>query len=161
MERTNTTRYAIRSLKYLLWLIVLFCALMLLLTLSGYAQYSLEESLRQLTDSHQGVVMFGAIILLALLYPRFGFTTRSCAAEMESRREVILRTMSVSGFVLQAEEPGRLVFRAETPLKRLLLLGEDEVIITAHGEQIEITGARKEVVRIQFRLRSFLSVPQS
>ena len=114
------------------------------------------EALHELFDSSRGMLMIATIVVLALLYPRFGFTRRSVRADLKADRERILQTLHTSGYSLVAESEGTMIFRASSPLKRALLLWEDRIAVTADGESITLDGIRKEVVRAEFRLKSFL-----
>ena len=122
--------HIVRAVKYLIWLALLFTLVFAL--------------------------MISTIVVLALLYPRFGFTRRSVRADLKADRERILQTLHTSGYSLVAESEGTMIFRASSPLKRALLLWEDRIAVTADGESITLDGIRKEVVRAEFRLKSFL-----
>lgn len=87
--------------------------------------------------------MIATIVVLALLYPRFGFTRRSVRADLKADRERILQTLHTSGYSLVAESEGTMIFRASSPLKRALLLWEDRIAVTADGESITLDGIRK------------------
>ena len=67
-------RYIIRSVKYLLFICVLYVALVWLMAITSYTEVVdgwmlLEAQLR----SEQGIWLVAACLLLAIFYPRFGF----------------------------------------------------------------------------------------
>ena len=67
-------RYFIRSVKYLLFICILYILLVWIIALTSYTEVVdgwmlLEAQLR----SEQGVWLVAAFILLAIFYPRFGF----------------------------------------------------------------------------------------
>lgn len=70
-------RYIVRSLKYLLFISVLYIALVWLMSVTSYSEkvdmwLLLESQLR----SEQGTLLIVAFIALAIFYPRFGFMRR-------------------------------------------------------------------------------------
>ena len=148
--------YIVRAAKYLSWLALLFALVFALMVSTGTSRVGAGEALHELFGSSRGMLMIVAIVVLALLYPRFGFTRRSVRADLRADRERILQTLHASGYSLAAESEGEMTFRASSPLKRALLLWEDRITVTADGDSITLDGIRKEVVRAEFRLRSFL-----
>lgn len=150
-------KYLIRSAKYLLWLIVLFAVILLLMQLTGTARAGAQESLEALFGSSRGATMLAMLVVLALLYPRFGFTSRTLPITLPNHAEAIMKTFTLSGFICVSQSPTEWVFQAATPLKKALLLWEDTIVVSATAQGITLTGIRKEVVKIEFRLRSMLS----
>ena len=49
------------------------------------------------------------------------------------------------------------MFRASSPLRRWASLGEDAIVLTPGGGGIVLDGIRKEVVKVEFRIRSYLN----
>ena len=49
-----------------------------------------------------------------------------------------------------------MIFRAGNPLRRLLLLFEDEVRVEQYGQWVEITGIRRAVARAAYRLEWYM-----
>ena len=141
--------HIVRAVKYLIWLALLFTLVFALMISTGTSRVGAGEALHELFGSSRGMLMIATIVVLALLYPRFGFTRRSVRADLKADRERILQTLHTSGYSLVAESEGTMIFRASSPLKRALLLWDD-------GESITLDGIRKEVVRAEFRLKSFL-----
>ena len=70
-------RYIIRSLKYLLFISVLYVALTWLMSVTSYnSQVDMWTLLEAQLRSEQGVWLVVAFVALAIFYPRFGFMTR-------------------------------------------------------------------------------------
>ena len=67
-----------------------------------------------------------------------------------------MTAFETSGFGLAAEENGAMIFRAGNPLRRLLLLFEDEVRVEQYGQWVEITGIRRAVARAAYRLEWYM-----
>ena len=149
--------YMIRALKYLLRLVVLIAALYALMELGGMSRRHLGAGEWRLfmIDDH-GWLLCCALVAISAFYPKFGYVKRRVEADMEADREVILQTFMTSGYALQREEPGVMVFRVSSPLRRMWLMGEDTIEVRAEQGAISLAGLRAQVVRNEFRLKSFL-----
>ncbi len=150
-------KYLIRSVKYLVALTVLYLAVLLLMTLMRTSLLSPAETLAMLVHSTRGQVLIAVVVVLAALYPRFGFVRRRVAGSLAADREQIVRAFETEGFALSSERPGELVFRGGSLLKRLGLLFEDEIRVTQQGDDMQLDGIRRGVARIAYRLGSYLS----
>ena len=151
--------YLIRSIKYLIWLALLFTLIFVLMIRTNTARAGGEQMLHELFHTQRGWMMIGMLMVLAFLYPRFGFTSRSLKGSVATNRDDILRVAHRGGFSLVSETPGQLVFRASSPAKKALLLWEDTITVTQQGDQLVID-IRKEVVRMEFRLKPALAQEQ-
>ena len=153
--------YLIRSLKYLIWLFILFTVILTVMVATGTSRLDAGESVTELFMTSRGQMMLIVIVVLALLYPRFGFTSRDVRANMPADRERLIQIFETSGFVLVAEEGSRMVFRARTPLKKAMLLWEDRITVESDEKYVKLDGIRKEVVRLEFRLKPVLNRPET
>lgn len=151
-------RYLIRSAKYFVALCVLCAALVALNLSSGMARLSLDETLYVMFRTPRGLMLPAVIVLLALFYPRFGFTSRRIEGDVEEDRAQIENAFRTSGFVLCGEREGVLEFRGDGFLRRLRMLYEDSVTVTQYGQWILIEGNRHGVARAAYRLDSYLSM---
>lgn len=147
--------YIVRSLKYLAWLLILFAVIFTLMQLSGTSRPDAGRDLAELFGSQRGRLMLVVIVVLAAFYPKFGFTRRTVAVDFTTDRELILRTFHAGGYSLAGEHGPVMVFRASSPLKRAMMLWEDRITVTDAGGSVVLDGIRKEVVKAEFRLRSF------
>ena len=138
--------YIVRSLKYLVWLLLLFTLVFTLMLATGTSRADAGRDLAELFGSQRGRLMLAVIVVVAAFYPKFGL----------ARRELILSTFRANGFSLVREQDGTMVFRASSPLKRALLLWEDRIAVTDAGGSVVLDGIRKEVVKAEFRLRSHI-----
>lgn len=107
--------YLIRSIKYLIWLALLFTLIFVLMIRTNTARAGGEQMLHELFHTQRGWMMIGMLMVLAFLYPRFGFTSRSLKGSVATNRDDILRVAHRGGFSLVSETPGQLVFRASSP----------------------------------------------
>ena len=106
-------------------------------------------------------MLFTAIVVLAALYPRFGFVERKVEGDVEENRQQIVNAFRSSGFSLRSEEDGVMVFRADTILQKLMLLGEDEIKVSQYGQWIVLDGIRRGVARVQYRLDSYIHMTRN
>ena len=134
--------YIVRSLKYLVWLLLLFTLVFTLMLATGTSRADAGRDLAELFGSQRGRLMLAVIVVVA--------------ADFTGDRELILSTFRANGFSLVREQDGTMVFRASSPLKRALLLWEDRIAVTDAGGSVVLDGIRKEVVKAEFRLRSHI-----
>ena len=69
-------KYFVRSLKYFCALCVLCIVLMGLMLMTGTSALSLDDTLYAMFHTDRYLMLFTAIVVLAALYPRFGFVER-------------------------------------------------------------------------------------
>ena len=154
-------KYFIRSLKYFVALCVLCAAIMALNRLSGFATLTLEETFYVMFHTTRGMMLPAVIVLLAAFYPKFGFVQRKVEGDVGENREQIVNAFRSSGFSLRSEEDGVMVFRADTLLQKLMLLGEDEIRVSQYGQWIVLDGIRRGVARVQYRLDSYIHMTRN
>ncbi len=148
-------RYILRSVKYFVLMCVLVVALLWLKVHYNQLPISLGDYVQLYLHGTNGAMAAVMIVVLALTYPRFGFTKREVAGSMERHRTQLLNAMELAGYVLQSEANGVMVFRG-TLLVRLGALGEERIEVRQVGEHIELSGLRRTTVRIAARLDSYI-----
>ena len=148
--------YFVRSLKYLVALCVVCAVIMALMLLSGTSALTFDETLYVMFRTDRFLSLAVAVVVLAALYPRFGFTVRQVEGDMADNRTQIVNAFKSAGFSLRSEVDGTMIFRAEGFLHRLLLLFEDEIRVSQDGQQIALDGIRRGVARVEYRLDSYL-----
>ena len=153
------TRF-LRSLKYFVAMCLLCAALMALMFLTGTSALSPSETLCVMFRSTRFLLLFGALVVLAALYPRFGFVCRKVEGDTERNRKQIINAFKSAGFSLREETDGVLRFRADGFLHRLLLLFEDEIAVSQHGQWILLDGIRRGVARVEYRLDSYIRMTE-
>ena len=151
-------KYIVRSLKYFFALCVLCIALMGLMLMTGTSALSLDYTLYVMLHTDRYLMLFAAIVALAAVYPRFGFVVRKVEGDVEQNREQIVNAFKSAGFSLRGEEDGVMTFRADGPLRKLMLLGEDEIKVSQYGQWIQIDGIRRGVARVEYRLDSYIQM---
>lgn len=151
-------KYAIRSLKYLLLISVLYVALLWVSSIYTYdGMVDVATLLRAQLGSERGVWLVVAFVALAIFYPRFGYVRRVVSgADIEDDRIRIDNAMKLYGFMFAEVRDGRLVYRAEGIIRRLTLLFEDEILVREVEGGVEIEGLRRSAVRIIYQLNAYI-----
>ena len=148
-------KYFIRSLKYFVALCVICVAILALMLATGTSALTLDQTVYVMFHTSRYATLFAAIVVLAALYPRFGFVVRKVEGDVEENREQIVNAFKSAGFSLRGD---RGTFRADGPLRKLMLLGEDEIKVSQYGQWIQIDGIRRGVARVEYRLDSYIQM---
>ena len=151
-------KYAIRSLKYLLLICVLYVALTWLSAVFTYnGAVDVATLLKIQLGSERGVWIVVAFVALALFYPRFGFVRRVVEhVNIENDRIRIDNAMKLYGFKFAEVRDGWMVYRAEGIVRRVTLLFEDEILVRQVEGGVEIEGLRRTAVRIIYQLKAYI-----
>lgn len=146
-------KYLIRSAKYFAAFCVLYLGVVWLsiMTTKGM-DVSMWDYVVATFATTRGKLLGAAVIVLAAAYPRFGFMTRRVECDMEEQRDYIMQTFAVAGFSLKEESEDRMVFRANSFLDRLVMLFEDEIIVEQYGQWVDVTGIRRGVAKVVYRM---------
>lgn len=146
-------RYPIRAAKYAVQLVVLFLALFFLMNAFSTNKLGIEMFLSQ-----KGLLMGVVIVIFALLYPFFGFAKKTLSFNAEQKTAEIENVMKMCGFArIDGGQNDKMLFKAETQAKRLMMLYEDVITITTIDGVSVIDGHRKEVFRCYFRMGTFIA----
>ena len=146
-------KYLIRSVKYFLAFCVLYVAIVYLsiMTTKGM-DISAWEYIVAVFSTTRGKMLGLAVVVLSALYPRMGFMTRRVECDMQQERDYLIQMFAVAGFSLKEESEGRMVFRADNILSRLVMLFEDDITVEQYGQWIDITGIRRGVAKVVYRM---------
>ena len=146
-------KYLIRSVKYFLAFCVLYVAIVYLsiMTTKGM-DISAWEYIVAAFSTTRGKMLGLAVVVLSALYPRMGFMTRRVECDMVEERDYLIQMFAVAGFSLKEESEGRMVFRADNILSRLVMLFEDDITVEQYGQWIDITGIRRGVAKVVYRM---------
>lgn len=151
-------KYVVRSLKYLVFLCVLYVALVWLMYAVGSApQVSPWLQIEAQLQSDRGVWMVVAFVVLAALYPLFGFMRgRVDGINFNDDSVRLINAMQVHGFRLDEERDGVRLFRADTFLRRAMLMWEDRIEVRPTATGVELYGLRRTVARVMFQLKAYV-----
>lgn len=154
----KTGLYIRRAAGYLVKLILLVAVLYLLMYVTGTARVSAQVMLTGLFSSINGMLLLGALVLLAAFYPRFGYISRTVKADITEDREMIINAFHSDNYITDKETAGEsITFRSGSLFRRIWLTFDDKVTVKASEEGIIIEGLRKEVVYAQFRMNSIVN----
>ncbi|MFI3248149.1 MAG: hypothetical protein R3Y39_03365 [Rikenellaceae bacterium] len=153
-------RYVQRSIKYFLSLCLVYAAMLYLMSLTEMMVLTRGETFRALMSTPRGGFMLFAVVALSAAYPRFGFVQRTLKGSVKVNREQIDRAFAQQHFKLMSEDERRLIYIADSPLKRLYLLFEDHILVTQVGDEIELRGNRKTVAYVLYRLKPAIEMQQ-
>lgn len=154
-------RYVIRAIKYFVAFCVLYLGIVWLgLKSSNGMEHSVWESVVVTMQTTRGLLLAAAVVLLSALYPRFGFMTRRVECDMVEDREQLLNAFSLAGFALKEDGDGRMVFRADNLMRRIVMLFEDEIIVEQYGQWVDIKGIRRGVANAAYRLYLYMDAKQ-
>ena len=158
MLNKDVMKYILRSLKYLVVLCVLYVAMVWLKLVTEPMPISLWEAVSAYLSTDRGRLMLVCFVILAAIYPLFGFMrSRVADCSIVADRVRIDNAMHVYGFKLVEEREGALVYRAVGIVQRLWFIFEDRVEVRAVDGGVELYGVRRAVARITFQLKAYVA----
>ncbi len=137
-------------------IVVIFTVVTLFMNFAGSLDLTPEEQFA-LFMANNGALKILFLVLLSALYPLFGFIKRDVAGGVVEHRDQIIVAMEMSGFSLKEERDGKMLFGANTILRRVAFLFEDTITVSQEGESIRIEGVRRGVVYIVYCLEGFIN----
>ncbi|MBR6560198.1 MAG: hypothetical protein IKT75_03490 [Alistipes sp.] len=146
-------RYLIRAVKYFFAFCVLYVGVVWLsiLTQKGM-DISVWDSISATMATERGRMLALAVVALSAAYPFFGFIKRSVKWDMTTDADRLVEIFAAAGFALKEQGEGKMVFKANNILDRLVMLFEDEIVVEQQGEQITLDGIRRGVAKVIYRL---------
>ena len=146
-------RYLIRAVKYFFAFCVLYVGVVWLsiLTQKGM-DISVWDSISATMATERGRMLALAVVALSAAYPFFGFVKRSVKWNMTTDADRLVEIFAAAGFALKEQGEGKMVFKANNILDRLVMLFEDEIVVEQQGEQITLDGIRRGVAKVIYRL---------
>ena len=146
-------RYLIRAVKYFLMFCVLYLGVVWLSVMTTQGMdVSVWDYVAATLATQRGKMLVAAVVLLSAAYPRFGFVTRRVEWDMEQGADRLLELFAAAGFQLKSKSEGKMVFAASNILDRLVMLFEDEIEVEQQGNEIVVSGIRRGVAKIVYRL---------
>ena len=146
-------KYLVRSVKYFVAFCVIYVAVVWLsLKTTRGMEVSVVDYIMATLSTTKGQLLMAAVVVLSAFYPRFGFMTRRIECDIEEERDALMAAMALAGYSLKSESDEGLVFRANSILDRVVMLFEDEIVVEQQGEQITLSGIRRGVAKVIYRL---------
>ena len=149
-------RYFIRSVKYLVALVILYVGLMAVMHYSQHSPITFAQRWQLMFEQWNGWGMVIVSIILAATYPFFGYTKRSFDGNIVTDREQLDTAAKLVGLELVADNGYELLYRAKG-LRRLTMLFEDDIVVRQYGTQIEVEGLRRVSVRLAFDAERYIT----
>ena len=149
-------RYFIRSVKYLIALVILYVGLMAVMHYSQHSPITFAQRWQLMFEQWNGWGMIIVSILLAATYPFFGYTKRSFVGDIVADREQLDTAARLVGLELVSTTDNELLYRAKG-LRRVTMLFEDDIIVRQNGTQIEVEGLRRVSVRMAFDAERYIT----
>lgn len=146
-------RYLLRAVKYFLAFCVLYLGVVWLsvMTMRGM-DVSVWDYISATLATERGKLLVAAVVLLSAAYPRFGFVVRRTKWNMSQDGDRLVDLFAAAGFKLKSQGEGKMVFAATNILDRLVMLFEDEIEVEQQGEEIVISGIRRGVAKVIYRI---------
>ena len=146
-------RYLIRVVKYFFAFCVLYVGVVWLSILTQKSMdISVWDSISATMATERGRMLALAVVALSAAYPFFGFVKRSVKWNMTTDVDRLVEIFAAAGFALKEQGEGKMVFKANNILDRLVMLFEDEIVVEQQGEQITLDGIRRGVAKVIYRL---------
>lgn len=137
-------------------MVLLLAVVFLIMALTGTLSVESGQFWQVLFNTGRGWILIGVLVGYAAIQPYISFGTVEVPAQMQQDREAIINAFSSYGYGLGQEEPGKMVFRANSRAKRATLLFDDAITVTDEGRTVAIEGKKKEISRVETRLRAFV-----
>lgn len=144
-------RYLIRSIKYLLWFCVVFCAIMAILIATTEGQtfgtmFDPEIGMFRAGSFPKIVIFF---IAMAAIYPSLAFSKKDLVlyGSFKDNEALIRKQFEVSGYEVVSETNEEVVYRLKSPFIRFMRMFEDHITITKVSP-VKISGMRKDALRL-------------
>jgi hypothetical protein len=149
-------RYPIRAVKQIAYFYIVFILLYAILHVASGQSLATTPDFSTLFTPR----LLVGLTLLGVCYPLVGFSSvKEPLPEggWEKHEQPLREIMSRSGYKPTGSRNGRLVFRAVSPMRRVLTMFEDDVALAmADDGTLCISGLRKEVSRIRLRVKDYV-----
>lgn len=150
-------KYIVRSVKFLVALLVLYVTAVWLMSAMGASMLSVRDTVFVMFQTLRGQLLVAAIVVWVAIYPKVGYVKRESSADFDADKEQIMTAFVVSGYELAEQNEQEMRFRASNFFRRLRLLFEDEVVVRrSESGGIEIEGVRRTVALAMMRLNGYL-----
>ena len=155
-------KYIIRSVKYLVKIAVLLAVVFALMQMSGTSNIESTEGMlgffKAFIATSRGQIFAVALVVWCAAYPAVEFKKRNLFYDLSERKDAIVKAMNAGRMRLAEQQEGRMVFRGDSPARRLWWLGEEAVTITRNPKGgIDIEGPRRFVTEAEHRIPNYVA----
>lgn len=149
-------KYILRSLKYLVKLLILLAVILALMLYSNTSTLSFENFFADFISRPQTWLLLAVVVIWSAFYPKVEFVKRSAEGNLHDDKIGIINALRAGGMMLASEDNGKMVFHGEAPMRRLWWMWEDTVTMTQEGDMITIEGPRRFAGEAQNRLPGYI-----
>lgn len=146
-------RYPIKVAKYFIFLIFLYLVIYSVMIMTNSTTITVDM-LKILLVSQEGLMMFGFALLLSLVHPYIGYTTRTITADIESKENKVIEIMAHLDFKVISQSKDTIIFKSTNTIKKISMLFEDEIVYDIKAKSL--SGNRKQVTIAVFKIQSYL-----
>ena len=151
-SENKTFTYIIRAIKALLYfIIILGIIITVYVLLDSNMKFDMvfsEENGMFRPNSLPRMALF--FTLIAAIYPIFYYDKRNIiiGGSYNEKRTIINSSFELRDYILVEEDKNYAIFRKRTFATRLMRMFEDKIIVTKSDGTIQISGYRKDTVRL-------------
>ena len=147
-------KYLVRAVKYFFYLLLVLALIIFALVAFKVVDSDPSQIFVHGYDSYWQIAAIMAV--LAALYPRMGYGTRSVILPGETSEilPLVRKVMGAKGYVQSSEQGEDMVWVKASPVLRALRLFEDCISFTRTATGYDIEGPVKDIVRIVSALES-------
>ena len=141
-------KYLVRAIKYFFYLLLILA--LVIFALAAFKIVDSDLSTMFVNGYDSLWQMAGVTFLLALCYPKFGFSTRKAYVKgpAEETSAQVKSVMENHGYSLETAEGDNMTFRKNSQLARALKMWEDRVTFTKTVTGYDVEGLTRELARL-------------
>lgn len=153
-------KYLIRSVKYFFYFAILTAVIITALIMIGAVEGGIENIFEDGYNSLWKIAIF--FILVAAVYPKFGFVSRKIdtEAEWDTVRNKSVEYFSNKPFKVVSETPDSITFRRRDLIGRITKMCEDQISLIKTEEGYAMDGLRKDVYLYASGLENILAASE-
>lgn len=146
--KSNAAKYAVRAVKYFIYIIILFSLIIAVLVFSGFVESDIDTMFRGGWRSIWQIAVLFAVV--AAVYPKWGFTKRkvNIPGEYHEIRQGVLDFMAERGYKLETEDGENMTFRLRSKFSAIVKMLEDRVTFTRELGGFSVEGLTKDILRL-------------
>lgn len=147
-------RYAIRAVKYFVYVSILATLFIAILVAAGFVQSDIDLIFEQGWLSIAKIL--AAFAAVSAFYPLFGYTSRKALmpGEYKEVKEVAIEAMQDRGYVLEREQDENMTFRMQSGFGKMRRMLEDRITLKRDYSGFYVEGLTKDVTRLVYALES-------
>lgn len=158
-------KYLFRSLKWLLWFVVIFALIILVLILvnpsDNFTFQNLFTEGGMFKEGSQ-FKLLAFFIVAAAIYPALTYVKKEVFVDgsYEKCKDKIFQGFTEQGYVFISEDSEKALFRKSSPLVRFMRNYEDKVTITKGESPLIMEGIRKDIIRVASAIEFATRTPE-